>query len=203
MSNLTTFFPSGGGTPLADAIPQQFQANYTNVSLWFGATQYDDTTATFWSALDLQGAFITDANPTAYAEIVSVTGSGMLGTIVTGGLLSAGDIFIELTIDEEVREWRIYGQSAWRGILTFSPTNGWQRDSGMLVAFPANFDATYTKAYSTRDTTNTTTDLIYLSPASLSQGIRFKSNMKVRVKSATAFNTGSYLDRHGVLYVID
>jgi hypothetical protein len=204
MSNLSTFFPSGGGTPLADSIPQQFQVNSAgNLLLYSGATPYDDSGATFWSYFDLQGAYITSTSPTAYTEIVSVTGSGMLGTIVTGALLTDDDIFIEVTIDDEVREWRIFADAFWRGILTFSLYNGWSKSGGMLAGSPASFDPTYTTVYSARDTTNATTDIGYISPAILSQGIRFKSNMKVRIKSATSFAATNLRDRHGVLYVID
>ena len=191
-------------TPLADAIPQLFQADYTRLDLYYNTTVTASTATNFWTAIDLQGAYIADANPTAYTEIVSVTGSGMLGTIVTGSLSTNGDVFIEVTIDGEVREWRILISSGgWRGILTFSPKDGWGTTTGMTYSGPGNFDATRTTAYSTRDTAQVVPDDVYLSPAILSQGIRFKSDMKVRIKSATAFFTGSFLENHGVLYVID
>jgi len=205
MSNLSTFFPSGGATPLADSIPQMFQADYTRLDLYYSAGINASTAANFWTAIDLQGAYITSTSPTAYTEIVSVTGSGMLGTIVTGSLSGSDDVFIEVTIDDEVREWRLYiGTGGWRGILTFSPNNGWGLNGfGMISSSSANFDSTRTTAYSTRDTTTGTADDVYISPAILTQGIRFKSNMKVRIKCATAFFSTANLNNHGVLYVID
>ena len=203
MSNLSTFFPSGGATPLADSIPQMFQSDYTRLDLYYNAGVNASTAANFWTAIDLQGAYITSTSPTAYTEIVSVTGSGMLGTIVTGALNGGDDVFLEVTIDDEVREWRLYiGSGGWRGILTFSPNNGWASSAGMTGS-PANFDSTRTTAYSTRDTSTAPPDDIFISPAILTQGIRFKSNMKVRIKCATAFFSTVNLNNHGVLYVID
>jgi len=199
----TVTAPEYTPTPLADAIPQQFQASTGLLDLYLSAGVNASSAANFWSALDLQGAYIINTSPTAYTEIVSVTGSGMLGTIVTGAPNVNDDVFIEVTIDDEVREWRMFTNAGgWRGILTFSPNMGWDRGGGITLA-GANFDPTVTTAYSTRDTTTTVGDDIYLSPTILTQGIRFKSNMKVRIKSATAFIATSLQNYHGVLYVID
>lgn len=203
-STVTATVPEYTPTPLADAVPQMFQAPYTRLDLYYNGSVNASTATNFWTAIDRQGAYIANASPTAYTEIVSVTGSGMLGTIVTGSLSASGEVFIEVTIDGEVREWRILISSGgWRGILTFWPHGGWDKDGAMLSSGPANFSSTHTTAYSSRDTTTGTTDDVYLSPTSVSGGIRFKSNMKVRIKSATAFYTGSFLENHGVLYVID
>ena len=189
-------------TPLTDATPQQFQVFAYLLELYSGATVYSVDNASFWTSIDDQGAYITEANPTGYREIANVTGSGMLGTIITGEISASDDVFIEVTIDDEVREWRIRVNTGYRGILAFtSPTTGWHKLGGMLSNAPGSFSQT--NAYSTRDTTNATSDNVYISPTSLTLGIRFKERMRVRIKSATAFGATSNENRHGVLYVID
>jgi len=188
-------------TPLADSTPQQFQVSYNALNLYSNTTLVNATSTTFWAAIDRQGAYIINTNPTAYTEIVRVTGSGVLGTIVTGALAN-DDIFLEVTIDDEVREWRAYMGSSYRCILTFSPNLGWDNNRAMQSNDAAGFHTSLTTDYSTfYNGTNTVAS--YLSPTSITAGIRFKKNMSVRIKSATAFNTGSLQNQHGVLYVID
>ena len=192
-------------TPLADSTPLQYQCPPGDLLTVTNGTAPTSTNPTFWNVINLQGAYIEQTSATSYTEIVNVTGSGALGAVFPGSVsTNLFDVFIEVTIDDEVREWRIFSRIGYRPTLLFAPpdvldrkiANGGGDQQG-------EFDTVYTTSYSTLTTDNQDADVVVLQPTILFGGIRFKKNMRVRIKCATTFDTTDYENRHGVIYVID
>lgn len=162
----------------------------------------------FWSGLDQQGAYIIESDLSDFTEVVNVTGSGILGTVITGAFATAlQTAYIEVTIDGEVRVWEMLLYPAFRSVLSFSPLNLLERSGVNHVTTATNsvsgFDSTYTTPYSAMYTDyGTLLDDFYVQPATITGGIRFKENMRVRIKGTTTFNTSNLRHYHGVIYAV-
>ena len=197
-------------TPLADARPKKFYTAATTLQLYVSTTAHNSQATQFWTAIDQQGAYVTVTSASSYTEIVDITASGELSAVFIGvPNTSNTDIFVEITIDDEVREFRQYVSNAYRAVMIFSSVDVLQRSSvnnaGNLIATSvANFDATYTAFYSQGSTNTAAQQTIYLQPTPVIGGIRFKERLKVRFKASTVTFQTSYLrNQHGVLYALD
>lgn len=193
-------------TPLADIMPQVSAESYANIFLYeSNTTAFATDSGNFWNGVERQGGYIINANLSSYTTVVDVTGAGALGLVLTGAFSSDADVFVEVTLDDEVREFRAFLPAGGRGTFMFSRFDLLQRYSaGSAASLDATgrFHPTYTRPYS-QYTTAASNDQIFIQPTGLTGGLRFKNNMKVRIKAATAFNTANLRHYHGVLYVID
>lgn len=193
-------------TPLADIMPQVSAESYSNIYLYQNnTTAHNSGSTTFWDSFEEQGAYVINANLSSFTTIADVSGGGALGLVLTGAFASNADVFVEVTLDDEVREFRAFLPAAGRGTFMFSRFDLLQRYSVGPNAGPdttGRFHTTYTTPYSQYSTAYSN-DLVYIQPTGLTGGLRFKNNMKVRIKSSTAFNTANLRNYHGVLYVVD
>ena len=195
-------------TPLADYVPAHFGIDYNDLLNYSAASLYNTTIGLFWSGLDQQGAYIIESDLSDFTEVVNVTGSGILGTVITGAFATAlQTAYIEVTIDGEVRVWEMLLYPAFRSVLSFSPLNLLERSGVNHVTTATNsvsgFDSTYTTPYSAMYTDyGTLLDDFYVQPATITGGIRFKENMRVRIKGTTTFNTSNLRHYHGVIYAV-
>ena len=202
--------PKSRPTPLADARPQKFYTTAAGLYIYVGSTGHNTQATQYWTAIDQQGAYVTASSAASYTEIVDIAASGELSATFIGlPNTNNTDIFVEITIDDEVREFRQYVSNAHRAIMSFSPVDVLQRsavnNAGNLTGTStANFDATYTVFYSQGSTNTGAQQVIYLQPTSVVGGIRFKERLRVRFKASTAtFQTSNFRNQHGVLYALD
>ena len=86
-----------------------FTAVYQDrIGVWHNTNHYHANTASFYTSIDYRGSVVQCSNLAAntYAQIMSVTGSGFLGTVIFPRLTNdnAATWTIELTIDGVVTE---------------------------------------------------------------------------------------------------
>lgn len=167
-------------------------------------SQYASNNVNFWSAVNLQGAYLEQSNITSYATIVDITGGGILSCVLPGTTSGGGakPIFIEITVDSVVREFKVVEYQGIRPILAFFPREFIGTDLQSINP-NAQFNGTYTTSYGNPLFLGSGWPNLYLQPASNSGGLRFEQNLKVRIKCATALYANSYRDRSGVLYATD
>jgi len=177
---------------------------YNRFWLNYVGGQYQITNANFWIALNLQGAYLEQSNISSYATIVDITGGGVLSCVLPGTTSGGGskEMFIEITIDSVVREFKVVEHQGVRPILAFFPREFIGTDLQSINP-NAQFNGGYTTSYGNPLFLSTGFPNLYLQPASNSGGLRFEQNLKVRVKCATALYANSYRHRSGVFYATD
>lgn len=193
----------GGATPVTDWAPITFSCPVSSMYVFYGANaSYNTSNTQFWTALDLQGAYLIDSTVSAYTDIVNITGSGHLSGCVSGAVSGSQDVTFEVTLDGVVREFRVYTLNAERGCAIFSKQNVMLHD---IYNKRSAYSTFATTAYSTPHlNSNGGTGNLFLLPPSLMYGARFNDSLRVRVKLGTGSTyTGSFQDYHGVFYAID
>ena len=192
----------GGVSPLDDWAPYMYASPINTLYTYYDTGAYHSQNTQFWTATNLQGAYINDSTVSAFTDIVNISGAGHLWAIFSGCFSGNQDVTFEVTLDGTAREYRIYTPSGQRAVAIFSRHNMGLKD---IYNNRTGFSSADTKAYSHPYlTASNNTGNTFIPPAAQASGVRYNTSLRVRVKGSTGTTfTGSFQEYHGVWYVTD
>lgn len=200
MSTLTGLISSGGGggggsEPAWESILPISPNN--DPTFRYDGSNLSSTSSTFWSIVNIQGAYITTTNISSYTTIVNVTGTGRFAGVIAGSAAAGNTTNIRLTLDGVVKTYVIpcnYLKRAMLHIPSHYDYSYFSIADGLLLlsASTSNISAT---AHKNSDNSLAIT-------TGNPRAIYFKESLKVEIQSSAVRTTGSYRNYSGVLYAL-
>lgn len=172
-----------------------------------------DSTAAFWTALDLQGAFSSVATNDVYATAVDITGSSGVVCCVIGS--ASGDAadngFIRVTVDGTVREFSTTRAVGQRRLILGHYSNQTPATSSVTANTTHIQDMFDSPGFNVEDgflvASESSQGNAYIQPVQQARNngsilLRFNSSLKVEAKESNV-QANAENNKFGVVYAID